>query len=481
MGKTCDLMLIAKAFHANGWEVYWFDSASSIPQGIGQTFKSYAIENMNKKKIAVIVDEVHTNPYSDLFIALLKDAPPNLTTIGAAVSVLLPIETTAQFRHTLKTSDLVLKESDDDVRALIEHWKTDNEGVVSSKMVEYVSMFLLNYCGGHVYPVLALMEHFFAPDGAKAEPNSKQFLSDKARFNKYMYSPDFMKSRVYKSICNRCYDGLSSTDLVQALQRVLTGRPMVGIYTHDIDTLTRVGWWNINDNIIISTLLKNESLHRIGHFYKADFPKYVDDAKSPEENMEFVIIEGLYNMKPLDFASQFDSPVEDALSNSWAQSVVSLIRNVHLTSQMQYKGGNRMDFYVNGVVDHGLECIRNATQTRKSVTKGQSTDIDEHLNRFLSGQYPMERYVMLNFAMEGNSPVLPRLEEHHSKVYTYLHATNSLYRGNKCIRAPAVKALPCSHKRVGSRGFCTAVGISVHTPSVWSPRNLVKICGKFLK
>jgi hypothetical protein len=480
MGKTCDLMLIAKAFQAKGWEVYWFASASSIPQGIGMKFKTYANENMNKKKIAVIVDEVHTQSNSDLFVALLKDAPPNLTTIGAAV----PVATgNAQFRRTFRTHELVLKQNDDDVRELIEHWKTVNEGVVSSKMVEYVSTFLLNYCGGHVYPVLALMQHFFT------DKEAKQFLTDVVTFNKRVYSPDFTKSTVYEMICNRCFDGLSTDPyVVQALNLVLTGRAQISEFV----ALARVGWWNIverswsgdsaADNRIISTLLKNECLERIGTIDGTEIPKYLDNAKSPEENMEFVIMEGLYNMEPSTFTSPFGSPVEDALSNGWSQSVKSVIRNVHVRSQMQMEEGGRMDFYVNGVVDHGFECIRNATQTRNPTKKGQSADIDKHLDRFLSGQYPMERYVILNFAMNGESPVLPRLEEHHNKVYTYLHDTNELYRGNKCIRAPAVKRLPCPSNPVGSRGFCTAAaGMAVHIPVICSPRNLVKICGKFLK
>ena len=468
MGKTCDLMLIAKAFQAKGWEVYWFESASSIPQGIGRTFKTYANENMNKKKIAVIVDEVHTNSNSDLFVSLLKDAPPNLTTIGAAVPAQFPTGSTAQFSGALRTNDLVLKESDDDVCELIEHWKTINEGVVSSEMVEYVSIFLLNYCGGHVYPILELMQHFFTQNGAKAKP----FLTDKVRFKKHIYSPDFMKSNVYELICNRCFDALSTTSLLQALQRALTDMAGVG----EIENLVRVGWWNNVDNRIISTLLKNESLQRIGPTGNTEILMYVDNAKSPEENMELVIVEGLYNMEPSTFTSPFRSPTEDALSNSWAQSAKSFIRNVHLTSQMQVETGGRMDFYVNGAVDHGLEFIRNATQTRVPIVpgkKGQSADIDEHLHRFLSGRYPFERYVIFNFAMKGKAPVLPRSEEHHNKVYTYLHATNSLYRGSKCIKAPAVKRLSCAPKC----SFHTAA----HIPVIRSPRHLVKVCRKFLK
>ena len=56
-----------------------------------------------------------------------------------------------------------------------------------------------------------------------------------------------------------------------------------------------------------------------------------------------------------------------------------------------------------------------------------------------------DRFALLNFAMDAKKKiVLPRDESYHDKVYTYNHATNTLYRGNKAIRAPAVSKLPCA-------------------------------------
>lgn len=68
----------------------------------------------------------------------------------------------------------------------------------------------------------------------------------------------------------------------------------------------------------------------------------------------------------------------------------------------------------------------------------------EHLKRFTSGPYNFENFALLNFAMERRKGlVLPRDTQYHNKVYTYVHSTNTLYRGNQAIRAPAVKCLPC--------------------------------------
>ena len=86
----------------------------------------------------------------------------------------------------------------------------------------------------------------------------------------------------------------------------------------------------------------------------------------------------------------------------------------------------------------------------------------------LSGRYPFERYVIFNFAMKGSAPVLPRSEEHHDKVYTYLHDTNSLYRGNKCIKAPAVKRLSCESPWEGIAFTLLLIFLLFGHPGIWS-------------
>eukprot|EP00597_Dinobryon_sp_UTEXLB2267_P006448 CAMPEP_0170060582 /NCGR_PEP_ID=MMETSP0019_2-20121128/2472_1 /TAXON_ID=98059 /ORGANISM="Dinobryon sp., Strain UTEXLB2267" /LENGTH=161 /DNA_ID=CAMNT_0010266201 /DNA_START=425 /DNA_END=910 /DNA_ORIENTATION=+ len=86
----------------------------------------------------------------------------------------------------------------------------------------------------------------------------------------------------------------------------------------------------------------------------------------------------------------------------------------------------------------------NATQTVKDDAREHSQDIDEHLGRFLTRSYNVDRFALLNFAMNAKEAiVLPRDDAHHDKVYTYQHSTNSLYRGKTLIRAPAVAKLPC--------------------------------------
>lgn len=476
MGKTCDLRLIAEEFNAEGWEVYWFESASLITPGDGLEIRSYAKQN-RQKKIAVIVDEVAANAGSDLFVSLLKDAPPNIATIGAAVPRYLPTGSTAQFKCVLTGLDLSLSEDDEDVRALIEHWKSSTKEVITADMVEYVSKFLLNYCGGHVFPVLALMEHFFTNGQAQ------RLLVDRQTFIKHFLSAEFTKSETYRRICGRCFDAELDSSILEVLARVVENTAGA---SGDVDRLTRVGWWNPKKLSVVSTLLLNEGLRR-SVSASSEHATYLDPNSTPEENVEKLIIEGLYYMEPSELKSISSTsgwPIENALSFNWARSVLSRFRNVHMEFQAP-TNGKWMDFYVNGVVNCGVEIIRNATRTVSEGAEGGSADIDSHLNRFLSGEYAVSRFVIFNFNLKNEVLVLPKNTKFENHVYTYMHTTNTLFRGRRAIRAPAVGKLECRLPLSGSRmGFCT-----VAVKRFWAgtyghlsltPRGLVTLCKKII-
>ena len=434
MGKTCDLKLLAQYLKSKGWEVYWFKSAADIPQGIGDDFLAYASENKTIK-VAVLVDEVAAQPQSGLFTALLKDAPPNVLTVGAAVPRYITTGGTASFKTVLRTPTLILKESDEDVIALIEYWKGFATNT-SPEMVDFVCRFLLNHCGGHVYPVLAFMEHYFTNDEAK------KVLADKNAFECHFLSPEFANSDNYRSVCRRCFETLSiDQDSTATLSRVLSG----GGNAADINTLSRLGWWDPDKHDVVSALLMNESLAQVQPVSPLESRMYLDQRDTPEHNLEKLIIEGLYRMKPHELTCTTNEtgwPIENALSHNWVCSVKALFTNVHLEFLHPIKG-SWVDMSVNGFVNGAIEALRNATKTKSHAAKPGSQDIDEHLQRFLTGAYREKKnFALLNFAMKGKI-VLPRDSDYHQKVYTYDHLTNSLYRGGECIRAPAVAELPC--------------------------------------
>jgi len=220
MGKTSDLMLIASDLKSKDWEVFFFSTAAAIPKGAGAELKDYALRHKNKK-IAVIVDEVASKPHSPLFVDLLKSQLPNVLTVGAAVG---QFYITCNFRKKLHTSDLVLREGDQDVLDLIAHWKTKE--VASPEMVVHVSIFLLNHCGGHVYPVLAFMEYVFT------HPEAKEYLADEKEFRRHFFSQTFVRSTIYRQ------DGMAIEPIsAKTVSRLLSGREE----ENDIGTL---GWWD---------------------------------------------------------------------------------------------------------------------------------------------------------------------------------------------------------------------------------------------
>ena len=358
MGKTSDLHLIAHHLYSKGWEVYWFKSAAAIPQGMGQQFEKYA--RLNKgKNIAVLVDEVNTNPNSDLFTALLKDAPGNITTIGAAVSQYEPTGGTAFFKAQLNSSILALKDDDEDVVQLIEYWKNLPNQTVSAEMIHHVSIYLLKYCAGHVYPVLTFMEYFFT------NPEVSCHLVSAEAFNCHIRSAEFKNHTVYRNIILRCFkQEMKNNSAVDALFRAICGKP----HARDKETLVRMGWWDTDADNATSALLMSEALTYV-LLDTNETPMYVDDKLTSEQNLENLIIEGLYRMlsHELIWREQDNKwPVENALTFSWGRHVLSLYRNVHL--EFETPCGNRwMDFYINGTINAGLEILRNATQKGKKT------------------------------------------------------------------------------------------------------------------
>ena len=433
-GKTSSLHLLARDMKGKGWEVYFYRSSSAIPFQAGDKFLAYAKKNPNKK-IAVIIDEANSMSNHDIFITLLKEAPANILTIGAAVAE-FKSSNTALFGTVLNSEYLVLKEGDEDMLKLLDLWKNhpvvvSNE--VTSAMVEHVSSFLLKYCGGHVYPVLAFMEHFFVNT---TQEQAKEFLSSKKAFAKHFHSSSFPLSDVSETIRHRCFQNLKDSEFSGALTRVIRGKPE----GTDIIALIRVGWYVSEKKSILSTLLANEHMRLIAPARLEEIV-FLEDNDGRQHNLEVLIKTGLQKMSEIQpIGPDGKWPIENALSYDWATEATKFVGNVHLEFQAS-AGRGWVDFYVNGRIDTGLEVIRNATQTAQEGSKGGSADIDDHLERFTSGKYFFNHFALLNFALENKKLVLPRDKTHHDKVYTYHLASNALYRGSECIQPNAVRMI----------------------------------------
>lgn len=441
MGKTCTLALLARHFSSQGWEVFWFSTASAIPMDIGGVFEKHAQESPNKN-IAVIVDEVAANPNAALFNALLKGNFPNVLVLGAAVPRFMPTGSTSTFRECFRFGDLVLRSHDVDVQGLVEHWQAlvSADGI-DKDVVRDVCNYIISYCGGHVYPVLAFMEHFFTTDEGK-----KVLSGGRDTFVVYFRSAGFYQSRLFRKVCTRCfsYEMTVDAESKRSFFRMLSGQ---GDST-DFTTVARLGWWDPDKNNVVSALLLNECLAWVGANEETGVgkrDKRVDGTESSQEKLKALVIEGLSRMQPCDFESHSKKwRIENALSFNWATRAWSAYRNLHLSYQ-EPQGGTWVDFFVNGSINGAVEVLRDATQRQSPSAKPGSQDIDEHLERFTSGQYAIENFVLLNFAMtyRRGGLVLPKDAAHHDQVFTYVHSENALYCGSKFITAPAVHSMSC--------------------------------------
>ena len=426
-GKTSLAILLAKDFKAEGYEVYFFKSARDVPQNASLAFK--ALLKDKTKMVAVFIDEVASDPEAGLFTTLLKGGYPHLVVIGLAVPRFISTGTTAKFVSVLRMTDLVLESEDDDFQGLMEYCA--GLKATTPELTQSICRYLLKQCGGHTFPTLAFIEHFFTCY------DTKGFLVSMEGFQKYFSGPDFACSPFYKGVRGRCFDELLDAETEKMAFRVLGGMEEVG----DITTMTRLGWWDPETRDFISPFLVNACL--CGVQPRADNVLYLSEKKSREENTELVIIEGLSGMEDSDFKCwrhESGIKVEDGLSFNWAYRARVKIPNVFLNFQQRGVSG-KVDFYLNGLADTAIEVMLDATQTADVKSKQQSQDIDGHWDRFNSDKYDWERHVLLNFNMSKDKIILPRDVSAHDKVYTYIRNTNTLYRGNKSIRSPAVPKL----------------------------------------
>lgn len=431
-GKTSLQMLLARYLkEVEGYEVYFFKSAQDIPQGASLAFE--AMLEDKTKKVAVLIDEVDSNPESGLFTALLKGAYPHLVTIGSSVPRFIPTGLTASFKSVLRMTDLVLREDDEDFQKLVQHCVRLK--ATTPELTQIICKFLLKQCGGHTFPTLAFIEYFFTHDDAR------DFLVSEEAFYHYFCGPDFARSPFYESVRNRCFEQLLDAETEKVAFRVLGGKEEAG----DISTVTRLGWWNPEASDFISRFLVNACLSGVQP--GTDGVLYLDKKKSYEENTELVIVEGLAGMDESDFKCwqhKTGVRVENGVSFNWAQKARAKIPNAYLHFQERGNIGV-VDFYLNGFADTAIEVMLDATQTVNPKTKGGTQDIDAHLKRFEDGDYPWKRNALLNFAMKAKKKkdriILPRNTSAHDKVYTFVRSTNTLYRGTTPIKTPAIPKL----------------------------------------
>ncbi len=435
-GKTQLLKLLGKKLLDDKFEVYHFTSSkmlNNIPELMDLLPKD--------RLVAVLVDEVQNDPTT--MVDLLKGHRSNLFIIGFGVPQYLKTNITAMFQEEI-TSDIFITKDSDELQELISYWK---DRVAKDIAVKEICEYICEYCGGQIYPILKFTEFAFTLDDGQSR------IKSVADFMKHFLNQKYKHSVEYQKVVKRCVGTELDVAVHNTFERVLRGQGSDA----DVVALTRLGWYYISEDRkkrdIRSTFLANVILERVAI---TEDPKiYISDTNTPQENLELLIVNGLANMESSDFecANKRSKDewvkVEDGMSMSWAISVSKSVRNVFMEFQSRAAQG-RVDFYCNGIIDGVIENLCDATKTMNIASKGGSQDIDEHHSRFTSQKYQWSNWAILNFEMSKSKEerILPRDETYHSRVYTYVHADNTLYQGKAPIKSPAVLSLKATGRKV---------------------------------
>jgi hypothetical protein len=250
-----------------------------------------------------------------------------------------------------------------------------------------------------------------------------------------------MKSKSFLNIVGRCFEHEPST-LNSALNIIK------GIDTHnDIAILTRYHWWNDKNRDFISTLLKSYILSLVNNNILVTKNKLLvtDTENNNFRNSAYVLLEGFRNMKASDLkcignTDKSVTPIENALSGCWALSASENVDNVFLHPQIRSPVSGFADYFINSHCNCIFEFIKDGT----------TAHCDEHLNRFLSGQYPWKQFLIVNLVMKENvkqNPLaLPTNAAYHNIFFTYVYSENTLYCGKTRISSPAIECFRSSSK-----------------------------------
>jgi hypothetical protein len=430
------LTLLARSFQADGYQVYFFKSASAIPQGISFAFDTL-LQNRSQK-VAVLIDEVESNPNAALFTTLLKSAYPHLVVIGAAVPRYSDSGVTAKFAIKVPMSGICLRQTDDDFRQLVDYCVRRN--VTSPALTETICLSLLDECGGHVYPTLKFIEYFFtlAPS---------EVVASEQAFHQYFGGPAFLQARVYQKVIERCFDMKSNNEATKAAIRVLGGKKQ----RTDTEALLRVGWWNGDTRDFISPWLVSTLLSSAPPEPAVASVVYLDATTSSEVIAALVIAEGLSAMEQDDFFCRTNSTVasvESAVAFNWAYRVKRRVSNAHLTFQQRGTPG-LVVVYSNDAVGTAIKVLVNATRRTVDPTSTRTSpnDIDAHAQQSVDRAYPWSRYVLFNFALDKNEVVLPSDEAMWERTYTFVYQANALYRGQDPIKANVAQKVKSEPRR----------------------------------
>ena len=101
------------------------------------------------------------------------------------------------FKRTLEIFELVLRPDDANYLQLVDY--VTKLQIVSSSVTAAICRYILDYCGGHLFPTLHFIEVFFTL------PEMSSHLQSMDTFFLHFHSADFAHSEYYREVQRRCF------------------------------------------------------------------------------------------------------------------------------------------------------------------------------------------------------------------------------------------------------------------------------------
>lgn len=430
-GKTVLLKLFGRELKEQRGYVVYMTTAPKLSRLSAEYIEDLvAASDKSGTKVALLIDEVHSDPNSEHWDFLLKKSHPHLLVIGAGIS---PVSNSPQF--DVKYPEWLLNRpaigplTEEDMDEVIGHFVPagDTEELRALKIKALHDLRVAT--GGHLYPFVAIAQHLMLPENNK-------HLSKVAL---YLSSEEFLSGEVYTDVYARALT--LNLDVEHCLSRLFLNE---SLNENALNLIFKEGYGrdlNISP-LVIQLLLQSSALSKRSPGRSID----IDPDFLLHPIQEQVIVAGLIAFKADEFQEvHFPDLIsnERALAFRWGVNAIAAlgtqvwIASEVVTEERPGEPGAKptIDFFINSAHNMGIEMARNVTAQKlreklQKVTEG--------------GCYGRHKTYILHFDFSGDyNEVIAKIENlpRQDLLYTYVRHYNLLLRGTDIVRTNVVRGL----------------------------------------
>ena len=257
-------------------KIFHIENAAEISKEIKAQLKSLSDSCKAGEKIYLLVDEVHNSPKAaaGVWTYLIKNSL-NIKTIafGNREVGLSPF-----FYVKMFGADVFLSESDLDQETISSFLTLGKHThpTITVDNVRAMYKYVLSYTGGHVFPLLKMMEYLLT-----TPYDDINNLHD-THFSKILGGKEFIESETCKEIIQRVYS--FSSEVIRTVDDIMRTSQVTVAATSILDYH---GWWNQKTNWLLSDFMM--------------FCLFQKTSKKPlpaDLTLDDIIAKGLQNARP---------------------------------------------------------------------------------------------------------------------------------------------------------------------------------------